>query len=228
MSVENAIFQAGHLERAPLGTTYSAIVHHVGRLLGRFPKGTDLCIDYTGVGRPVFDMFQHLSVYPTGALITNGATETVVDGVSHVPKIVLVGRLQALLHEGRLKIHKDLPEAGALVNELANFRVQYTAAGNLTFNAREGRHDDLVLAMALACYRAAGGGQRYEGLLEYYRRQYSRSRVPAPRYFIGVDLGQARDPTAVAVVRRIDYPNPEEVLDRGYLPNAAVEARLSG
>jgi hypothetical protein len=226
MTVENAIFQVGHLERAPLGTTYPAIVHHVGRLLGRLPKGTELIIDYTGVGRPVFDMFRHLSVYPVGVLITNGATETTIDGVAHVPKIVLVGRLQALLHEGRLKIQKDLPEAGALVNELADFRVQFTAAGHLTFNAREGRHDDLVLALAIACYRAAGDGLRYQGLLDYLSMRVApRGVPPAPRYFVGVDLGQSRDPTAVAVVRRVDYPSLGEVLDPGFLPNAAAEAR---
>ena len=45
-----SIFQVGHLERLPLGTTYPAIVQHVGRLLARLPEGTELCIDYTGVG----------------------------------------------------------------------------------------------------------------------------------------------------------------------------------
>jgi hypothetical protein len=29
-----------------------------------------------------------------------------------------------------------------------------------------------------------------------------------PRYFVGVDLGQSRDPTAIAVVRRVDPPRP--------------------
>ena len=51
--------------------------------------------------------------------------------------------------------------------ELLDYRIQYTAAGHLTFNAREGRHDDLVLALAIACYRAAGDGVRYSGLLDY-------------------------------------------------------------
>ena len=29
-----------------------------------------------------------------------------------------------------------------------------------------------------------------------------------PRYYIGVDLGQSRDPTAITVVRRVDPPRP--------------------
>ena len=216
-----SIFQVGHLERLPLGTTYPAIVHHVGRLLARLPEGAELCIDYTGVGRPVFDLFRYSCTSPIGVLITSGVSEAIVDGIAHVPKLVLISRLQVLLHEGRLKIQRDLPEAKNLVSELMDFRVQYTAAGHLTFNAREGRHDDLVLALAIACYRAAGDGVRYTGLLDYYRRK-SRGRVPDSQYFIGVDLGQARDPTAIAVVRRVEYPPPEEVRDPEFLPNASA------
>ena len=62
--------------------------------------------------------------------------------------------LQALLHEGRLHIQKDLTEAAELVRELQDFKVRYTESGHLTFNAREGRHDDLVLALAIAVWRS--------------------------------------------------------------------------
>jgi hypothetical protein len=51
------IFQVGHLERVPLGTPYPGIVAHVGRLLTKLPDHSELVIDFTGVGRPVFDMF---------------------------------------------------------------------------------------------------------------------------------------------------------------------------
>jgi len=73
--------------------------------------------------------------------------------VCSVPKLTLVSRLQALLHQGRLKIHRELDEAETLARELKDFRVEYTAAGHLTFNARSGKHDDLVLALAIAVWR---------------------------------------------------------------------------
>ena len=169
-----SLFQVGHLERLPLGTTYPAIVAHVSRLLGKLPDGTELVIDYTGVGRPVFDLFMYSGISPVGVLITAGTAEA-HDGITcSVPKLVLVSRLQALLHEGRLKILKDLPEAETLVRELQDFRVEYTAAGHLTFNARSGKHDDLVLALAIAAWRAHGGGTNYQGLLEFYRQQVAR------------------------------------------------------
>lgn len=45
-----------------------------------------------------------------------------------------------------------LPDAPTLLRELQDFRVRFTEAGNATFNAREGAHDDLVLALALAVF----------------------------------------------------------------------------
>ena len=143
------VYRVGYLERLPLGTPYPGIVAHVGRLLGRLP-GAELVIDLTGVGRPVFDMFRFSGITPTGVLITSGTAETGAGLIHGVPKLDLVSRLQALLHEGRLKIHKDLAEAETLVRELQDFRCEFTAAGHLTFNARSGKHDDLVLALAIA------------------------------------------------------------------------------
>jgi hypothetical protein len=60
----------------------------------------------------------------------------------------------AAAHEGRLKILRELAEAETLVRELQDFRIEFTAAGHLTFNARSGKHDDLVLALAIAVWRA--------------------------------------------------------------------------
>jgi hypothetical protein len=208
MTSPPSIFQVGHLERVPLGTPYPGIVARVGRLLDKLPAGTELVIDLTGVGRPVFDMFVYSGISPLGVLITAGASETRDGPICGVPKLTLVSRLQALLHEGRLKILRELADAETLVRELQDFRVEFTAAGHLTFNARTGKHDDLVLALAIAVWRAHGGGMAQYGHFEWMRWQAMGSKAPEPRYYVGVDLGQSRDPTAIAVVRRIDPPRP--------------------
>src|SRR5215813_6558680 len=220
MSVENAIFQVGHFQRVPLGTSYPAIAYHVRRLFLGLPSSTEVVIDATGLGGPVFEIFLGIGINPTGLMITAGTAQSEDGKFLHVPKMLLISRLQALLHAGRLKIQKSLPEASVLMGELLDYRIQYTAAGHMTFNAREGRHDDLVLALAIACYRAAGDGVRYSGLMEYYRR--AAGRIADPQYFIGVDLGQARDPTAIAVVRRVECPTPEEARDPEFLPYASA------
>ncbi len=153
-----SLFQVGHLERLPLGTPYPAIVLHVKALLKRLPKGTELIIDFTGVGRPVFDLFRTSGLEPLGVQITGGNAETGAYPIWSVPKLNLVSGVQALLHEERLKIRRDLPEAQTLTNELRDFRVDFSATGHMQFSARSGAHDDIVLALAIAVWRAKSGG----------------------------------------------------------------------
>jgi len=55
--------------------------------------------------------------------------------------------------------------------------------------------------------RIAGGNAGWV-FLEAMRLRGMGSMASEPRYYIGVDLGQSRDPTAIAVVRRVDPPRP--------------------
>src|SRR5262249_22634138 len=88
--------------------------------------------------------------------ITGGFAVTEQEnGDWHVPKKELVTCLQLLLQSQRLRIADALPEAATLVRELQTFQVKITLAANETFGAwREGAHDDLVLATALAAWWA--------------------------------------------------------------------------
>jgi hypothetical protein len=145
-------YRLGHLERVPLGTPYPSIIGRVSDLMRRLP-GAMLAIDATGVGRPVCDMFSHAGVHFTGVIITGGTEESSPgNGYRHVPKVTLISHVQSLLHAGELKIRADLPEAAVLVRELQDFRVNFSATGHMSFSAREGRHDDLVLALAIAVW----------------------------------------------------------------------------
>ena len=97
--------------------------------------------------------------------INAGVTETLNEhGIWHVAKLLLVSTVQALLHDGRLQIQKDLPEAPILKLELEDFRATVTDSGRWTFGARSGAHDDLVLALALALWRASRRAPMYEQL----------------------------------------------------------------
>jgi hypothetical protein len=66
-------------------------------------------------------------------------------------------------------LYNGEPEAETLVRELQDFRMEFTAAGHLTFNARSGKHDDLVLALAIAVWRAYGGGNGSWDLFQVQR-----------------------------------------------------------
>ncbi len=153
-----AVFHARHLERFPLGTPYPAIVAAVADMLKQAPLagGTPrLAVDETGVGAPVVDLFRqtrlNASLHPIH--ITGGASVNYDRGVEYVPKRNLVSVVQVALQTNRLKIASALPEAQTLVRELQGFQVKITEAANDTYGAwREGAHDDLVLAVALALY----------------------------------------------------------------------------
>lgn len=145
-----------HLERL-LGLSYVEQAEAVRMPMARPElEGAALVIDQTGVGRPVADIFRAAGPKPTGLLITGGQEASTGTGRAlHVAKVQLISMLQAKLHDGSLRIAKGLPEAAVLAHELAEFRVSFTAAGAMTFGARVGRHDDLVLALAIALWQAA-------------------------------------------------------------------------
>jgi hypothetical protein len=58
-----------------------------------------------------------------------------------------------------------IPRDEALMRELQYFEYELTQSGNVRMNARTGHHDDLVIALALACWQAkqVGFAGRYLG-----------------------------------------------------------------
>lgn len=150
--------QIRHLQRYELGTSYPAIVADVAQLLKRLPSQTNrptLALDGTGVGRSVVDLFrkERLAANLRPITITGGDTVTHEDGYTRVPKRDLVGVVQVALQTATLKIAAKLPEAATLTRELQNFQVKITESANDTYGAwREGTHDDLVLAVAMALW----------------------------------------------------------------------------
>jgi hypothetical protein len=166
------------LERIPLGTPYPEVVARVvevtrsRELAGR----CHVAVDGTGVGRPVVDLLR--SAGPGGllmpAIITNGEFETRDQGYYRVPKRDLIIGLQVLLQCGSMQIAAGLKHGPDLVKEMSDMQVRVTLAGNEQYGAwREGTHDDLVFAVALACWSARkicpepqGDGRWWRPLLE--------------------------------------------------------------
>jgi hypothetical protein len=145
------------LERLPLGMAYPEQVLYVAALIAREPLiKPGVYIDYTGVGRPVYDLF-HAARVPgiVGISITAGKDPLKTSTGWSVPKNILVSGVQAKLHTGQLKVAAGLLDAPVLLKEFQDFRVTFTSAGNAIFNARSGQHDDLVLAVSLAVFGAS-------------------------------------------------------------------------
>ncbi len=147
------------LERPPLGTPYPDIVYRVAEVVqsSELAGRCRLVVDATGVGRPVVDMVRkaRLGCSLMPVLITGGDTESQPDEYYRVPKRDLVVGLQVLLQDKTLQIAGKLPQGEELVKELMGMQVKLTGSGHDQYGAwREGAHDDLVLAVALACWGA--------------------------------------------------------------------------
>jgi hypothetical protein len=95
--------------------------------------------------------------------ITAGNEESHDGYYTKVPKRNLVGAVQVLLQSRRLKVASALADTPVLIGELQNFEVRITTAGNDVYGEwRENKHDDLVLAVALACWSATSPGMNQD------------------------------------------------------------------
>jgi hypothetical protein len=149
--------QLRHLERVPIGTSYPDVVRRVVEITHSpiLTGPVRLAVDNTGVGAAVMDLLR--AAQPKADLlpvtITSGDTPNIFHGTHRVPKRDLIVGLQVLLQSGALRIAAGLRDAPTLLRELMDMRVKVSTAGNEQFGAwREGTHDDLVLAVALACW----------------------------------------------------------------------------
>jgi len=160
------------LKRYDLGTQYRDIVKDVCATM-RLPnlrnEHQELVVDATGVGVAVLEMFDDEWIFRRGkaerrrvplvpiTITPNGAATPFGNGW-HVSKRDLVFALQVVMQNRELSIAGGIPETEAFVRELFNFKVKIEETkANDTWEAREGKHDDLVLSVAMAVWRARKG-----------------------------------------------------------------------
>lgn len=151
------IYDIRYLDRAPLGTSYPGLVRAIARMLTQPPLdgGARLIVDATGVGRPIVDLFIEHGLRPIAVTVTAGDQVNGRGRAVRVPKRDIASSLQRILQEERLRIASALHHAGTLVDEMLDFRVRITASGHDQYGTwREGAHDDLVFAVAIALWHA--------------------------------------------------------------------------
>ena len=142
-----------------VGTTYPTVVERVREVVRRpaLAGRCTLVMDATGVGAPVLDLLRlenpGCGIVPVN--LTGGARESHGSGVWNVPKREIVTGLLVMLEKRELELSMRVASARALDQELAGMEARVTRTGHLSFGTRrEGEHDDLVMAAALACWRA--------------------------------------------------------------------------
>jgi len=182
------------LQRWPLRTPYQTIAADVAARLAALmalpAAEVALFVDGTGVGTAVVELLVQQPAIKAGRMeivtITAGREVTRVDDGWHVAKGELVSVAQVALQRGKLAVSPGLPEARTLRDELGTFEVTLTEAANATFSHRDGKHDDLVLATALALWGARRRGPEQQfafGLAvpSAYGDTDSRDRMTWPR-----------------------------------------------
>jgi hypothetical protein len=152
-----AEYHLRHLHRFTPGTSYQAIIESVAERTVAPPlKGSPIVVDVTAVGRQIVDRLYKSLTRVVPIVIGAGHTPQWVEWIGQmVPKKELVTGLQLALQSRRLKVAPDLPDTDLLTRELSNFRLQRVSI-NETDAAewRVNRNDDLVFAVALACWHA--------------------------------------------------------------------------
>jgi hypothetical protein len=105
-----------------------------------------LVVDASGVGRPVVELFRKAGIGCTLAPVTitaSGAPRLEISGEEFVSRRDLITNLRILLEKRLLKIPARIHDRQALLKEFV--QLQDRSGSN---------HDDLVMATALACWRA--------------------------------------------------------------------------
>jgi hypothetical protein len=171
---EKPMLYLRHLERYALATPYGEQMDRVAALVqkikgrGRFarpqhphlianpPRQPELIADATGVGLGVIEMLKDRGLEYRAVTITSGNVQSRSAGIYHVPKRELVSRAVAPFEGKRLKIARGMRLIPELVKELETFKVKVNIrTAHDSYEAwRETDHDDLVLALALACWWA--------------------------------------------------------------------------
>lgn len=153
-----ARYEVPFIKRYQLKTNYSSVVEDVSSLINSIAEleGALLVVDYTGVGRPVVDLFKDKGKLPLAINITGGAKVSWPTKQSaNVPKREIVSYLQIVLQNGRLKIAKELPLIQKLVDEFLAFKIRIVDSGKNIKSSMEGAYglnDDIVMSLGIAIW----------------------------------------------------------------------------
>lgn len=138
------------------GMGWSAQIERVARFLTGH-RVSRVLTDQTSIGDPLLEQLRN-RLWEAGADMS-------VDGYTFTnqSKRELIENLAVEFSHGRIVIPRD----ETLIKELQYFEYELTQSGAVRMNARSGHHDDLVIALALACWQAkcvgVSGGVYWRG-----------------------------------------------------------------
>jgi hypothetical protein len=144
------------MERFRRNTPYRDIVRRAALCRHPHLEGhAQLLVEANGPGQPVIQMLrdERLKVNLIPVTTTGGQQSTVSGGNRTVPKKELISVLEILFERTLLRVGAQLGHADLMRDELRQFERWSGRGGHTKFGAGRG-HDDLVMALALACWWA--------------------------------------------------------------------------
>ena len=187
---ETRWYSVRHLQRFELKTPYPDVVSRtmvaIERLRGEdhrhhpakpYDVQTRFCLDMTGLGRPIRDMFVRAGAKPVGVVITGGSEVSHIPGGFSVPKRELISNMAILMEGGKLKMAQRFKESTAVLKEFQNFRLKINiSTGHDGYEAwREGDHDDLILSLAMGLWLLERKVFQMRDIAEQFRKAYKES-----------------------------------------------------
>ncbi len=158
-------YRVRHLERSGPPSRYAAVAQRIPEIVEQIGEDFILVADVTATGRPAYSLilgelqaalkgarirFKHCPITVSG--IAGGVSRS-PDVGQIVPRRDLISASQILFDEGQLKIAEGLELAGTLRDELLAFKPKANKPDDLE-GWREGKDDDLVLAVATSVWAA--------------------------------------------------------------------------
>ena len=120
--------------------TYTSVNVEVSELCKKHGI-SNLGVDQTGIGNPIVEHLKELGLNVKGYVFTNKTKEE------------MLGNLKLLLEQKKI----TLPDSPELLASLNCIEYERTRVGGYTFSHRNGTHDDLAYALALACLQVKEG-----------------------------------------------------------------------
>ncbi len=109
-------------------------------------------LDIGGVGMAIKDMMTATKVETVGIQYTGGAAVSREGDNWHVSKSFIVGKFLAAWDEGRVLMPSGASFLDMFQGELRAFRGEMSSQGRAKFEAEQGEHDDLVMAVGQAVW----------------------------------------------------------------------------
>ena len=125
-------------------------------------NNASVLMDATGVGDPILEGLQGHGVNVEGLHLSASSKKDIIN------------KLVMMLSQDRVKLLSDETQ----ISELEQYQYELTQAGNLRMNAPEGKHDDIVIADALAVWTLQEKPEGYfKQLLNNFSPQWAEPPV---------------------------------------------------